>query len=144
MNGYVNVRHRQLENILLAEDHAEDGGLDPFERISCRVHRRWLHTCISSPVHVVQVSGHRWCRACSAPASVAVDELTGDVRVVCPRCGRPPSGRATQQIIRTCKASLAAAFADRAGGAQASRQTARDDQLAMASPACGRSARVDG
>jgi hypothetical protein len=109
---YADLRDRRLAATLGAEDIAEDGGLDPFERISCRIHRRWLHQCIHSQVHVVQVSGHRWCRSCDTQAAVAVDELTGDVRVRCTRCGRTPAGRASRQIVRTCTASLAAAQDD--------------------------------
>jgi hypothetical protein len=104
----ADLRARRLAATLHAEDLAEETGLDPFERITCRHHRRWLHHCISSPRHVVAVAGHRWCRTCAAPAAVAVDELTGDVRVTCMRCGRSPEGRATRQIIRACTASLAA------------------------------------
>jgi hypothetical protein len=106
---YSDMTDRRLATKLLAEDAAEDAGLDPFERISCRIHRRWLHQCVHSPVHVVMVSGYRWCRSCEAQATVAVDELTGDIRVTCPQCGQTPSGRASQQIVRTCTASLAAA-----------------------------------
>lgn len=107
---YADLRDRRLAETLLAEDVAEDAGLDAFERISCRIHRRWLHQCIHSSVHVVLVSGHRWCRSCNAEAAVAVDELTGDVRVRCTRCGCTPPGRASRQIVRTCTASLAVAL----------------------------------
>lgn len=102
-------RRTRLAETLLAEDRAEEAGLDPLERTSCRFHRRWVHQCISSPAHVIPVTGHRWCRPCASAANVAVDELTGDVAVRCPRCGRSPGGRATRQIVRTCTASLAAA-----------------------------------
>ena len=110
---YADLRDCRLAATLGAEDASEDAGLDAFERISCRIHRRWLHQCIHSSVHVVLVSGHRWCRSCDAQAAVAVDELTGDVRVTCSRCGRTPPGRASRQIVRTCTASLAAAQDDR-------------------------------
>ena len=60
-------------------------------------------------MHVVAYTGHRWCRNCAAPACLAVDEWSGDVRVSCTRCGTTPSGRATRQLIRACMASLAAA-----------------------------------
>ena len=110
---YADLRDRRLAATLSSEDVAEDAGLDPFERISCRIHRRWLHQCIHSPVHVVLVSGPRWCRSCDAQAVVAVDEVTGDFRVNCTRCGRTPPGRASRQIVRTCTASLAAAQDDR-------------------------------
>lgn len=107
---YADLADERLAAALTGEDEAEDAGLDPLERITCRTHRRWVHQCISSPTHIIVVTGHRWCRRCEAPASVAVDELTGDVRVSCTRCGRAPVGRATRQIIRTCTASLAAAL----------------------------------
>ncbi len=106
---YAALRDRRLAARLAAEDVAEEAGLDPFERVSCRLHQRWLHQCVSSPAHIVAFTGHRWCRTCEAPASVAVDEWLGDVRVVCTRCGAAPRGRATRQLIRACVASLAAA-----------------------------------
>ena len=68
---YADLRDRRLAARLAAEDVAEEAGLDPFERISCRLHQRWLHQCVSSPVHVVAFTGHRWCRTCAAPAAVA-------------------------------------------------------------------------
>lgn len=108
-DAYDRVRDRRLAATLAAEDLAEDAGLDPFERLSCRIHLRWLHHCIHSTVHVVQVSGYRWCRSCQSHAVVAADELAGDIRVTCSRCGRTPPGRASRQIIRTCTASIAAA-----------------------------------
>jgi hypothetical protein len=106
---YAELRDRRLAARLAAEDVAEEAGLDPFERVSCRLHRRWLHQCVSSPAHVVAFTGHRWCRTCAAPAGVAVDEWLGDVRVTCTRCGATPRGRATRQLVRACMASLAAA-----------------------------------
>jgi hypothetical protein len=106
---YRDVTDHRLATTLHAEDLAEDAGLGPFERSSCRIHRRCLHQCVHSPVHVVMVSGYRWCRSCETQATVAVDELTGDVRVTCQQCGLTPHGRASRQIVRTCTASLAAA-----------------------------------
>ncbi|MFE0023622.1 hypothetical protein [Amycolatopsis sp. NPDC059021] len=106
---YADLRDKRLAATLSAEDHAEANGMDPFERITCRVHRGWLHHCVSSPLHVVVVTGHRWCRACSRALTVAVDELAGDVALSCPRCGPAPLTRPTQQIVRACRASLAAA-----------------------------------
>ena len=107
---YTDLRDRRLAAALSTEDliEAEDG-LDPLERTTCWTHRRWLHQCISSPLHVIQVTGHRWCRDCSCAVSVAVDELIGDVRLTCPRCGRTPDTRASRQIMRACRASFAAA-----------------------------------
>ncbi|RDI34335.1 hypothetical protein [Lentzea flaviverrucosa] len=106
---YADVRDRGLAVVLAEEDAAEEFGLDPLERISCRLHRRWLHHCVHSADHVIKVTGHRWCRDCSSTASVGVDELTGDVLVRCEACHRTPRTPATLQIIRACRASLAAA-----------------------------------
>ena len=115
---YADVRDRGLAAMLAEEDAAEELGLNPLERISCRLHRRWLHHCVHSADHVIKVTGHRWCRDCSSVASVGVDELTGDVLVRCGSCGTAPGTAATRQIVRTCRASLAAAqgfFPDHAG-----------------------------
>lgn len=106
---YADLRDRRLAAKLAEEDLAERTWLHPLERITCHLHRRWLHHCVHSQVHVIMVTGHRWCRPCQSVASVGVDELTGDVVVRCLRCDRPPDNTATKQIIRTCRASLAAA-----------------------------------
>jgi len=106
---YAGVRDRALAVMLAEEDAAEEIGLNPLERVSCRLHRRWLHHCVHSADHVIKVTGHRWCRDCSSTASVGVDELTGDVLVRCETCRRTPDTSATRQIVRTCRASLAAA-----------------------------------
>lgn len=106
---YAGLRDQRLAAALTGEDRAERDGLDPLERLTCRTHRRWLHDCISAPQHVFVVTGHRWCRDCECAADVAVDQLTWTVTVTCPRCRRSPGGAATRQIIRTCRASLAAA-----------------------------------
>src|SRR5205085_87240 len=93
------------------EDAAEErDGLSPLERITCHTHRRWAHECIASPLHVIVVTGHRWCRDCDAEATVAVDEVSGSITVTCARCHRTPDTRATRQIVHTCRASLAAAL----------------------------------
>jgi hypothetical protein len=105
---YDTLADRRLAAVLAAEDAAEDDGLNPLERLTCHVHRRWVHQCVSSDLHANPVTRHRWCRDCETAANVAVDELTGAVRITCPRCGRTPECPATRQIIRTCKASLAA------------------------------------
>ena len=105
---YANLRDRRLAATLASEDVAEVGGLDPLERLTCRTHRRWVHECVSSPDHVFVVTGHRWCRQCRRAADVAVDQLTWNVAVSCPSCGSTPPGAASQQIVRTCRASLAA------------------------------------
>lgn len=106
---YAQLRDRRLAETLAAEDLAERDGLDPLERLTCRTHRRWVHECISSAAHVFVVTGHRWCRGCECAADVAVDQLTWTVTVTCPRCRRTPECAATRQIIRTCRASMAAA-----------------------------------
>jgi hypothetical protein len=116
---YADLSDRHLARTLSTEDRSEvEGGLDPLERITCWTHRRWLHQCVSSPLHVIQVTGHRWCRDCSCPVSVAVDELIGDIRLTCPRCGHTPDTRATRQTVRACRASLAAAAEARANPAE--------------------------
>lgn len=105
---YASLRDRHLADTLTAEDLAELDDLDPLERLTCRTHKRWVHECISSATHVFVVTGHRWCRDCECPANVAVDQLTWTVTVTCPRCLTTPTSAATRQIIRTCRASLAA------------------------------------
>ncbi|MCG3754107.1 hypothetical protein [Amycolatopsis sp. Poz14] len=119
-DGRVDARYADLRDLRLAlaltqEDSREETDLDPFDRITCRTHRRWLHQCVSSPHHAVPLSGHRWCRPCGRPLDAAVDELSGDVRFSCPRCGQTPDNRATRQLTRACRASIAAAF-DRSSG----------------------------
>lgn len=106
---YADLGDRRLAAALTTEDLAELDGLDPLERTTCWTHRRWLHQCISSPLHVIVVTGHRWCRDCSCAVNVAVDELVGDLKLSCPRCDRMPNTRASRQIVRACRASLAAA-----------------------------------
>jgi hypothetical protein len=110
---YADLTDPRLATALSTEDIAEDDGLDPFERTTCYAHRRWLHQCVSSPLHVVRVSGHRWCRRCECAVDVAVDELVGDLRLTCPRCRATPAGAANRQVVRSCRASLAAATAAR-------------------------------
>jgi hypothetical protein len=66
------------------------------------------HRCIVSPLHVIVVTGHRWCRRCEKAMVVAVDELTCSVDVACTWCGDTPDDTATRQIMRTCRASLTA------------------------------------
>lgn len=99
-----------LADALVAEDHAEETGfLDPLDRITCPVHRRWLHECCHSDLHVSPVSGHRWCRPCGRALNVAVDELAGTITLHCRRCGRGARTRADAQLVAACEASLAAA-----------------------------------
>jgi hypothetical protein len=104
---YADLVDRRLAERLATEDAAVEAGLSPFERLTCPAHRRWVHQCIVSPQHVSPVTGHRWCRDCACPVTVAVDELAGDVTVTCPRCHHTPEGVATRQIVRACRASLA-------------------------------------
>ncbi|MBB5159138.1 hypothetical protein [Saccharopolyspora phatthalungensis] len=116
---YADLHDRRLADTLILEDAAEEREeISALDRISCHVHRRWVHECISSPTHVIAVTGHRWCRRCEAEASVAVDEVSGSVNVVCTRCGRAPDTAATRQILRTCRASLAAALESRRARAE--------------------------
>jgi hypothetical protein len=109
---YADLADRRLAAALSTEDAAEEGGLDPLERTTCYQHRRWLHDCVSSPLHVIVVTGHRWCRRCECAVDVAVDQLTGDVTLTCPRCHEMPPGAANRQLVRCCRASLAAARDD--------------------------------
>ncbi|MFG1643538.1 hypothetical protein ACGFMK_24860 [Amycolatopsis sp. NPDC049252] len=109
---YTGVADQRLARTLTAEDQSEEDGLDPLERVTCRTHRRWLHDCVASPLHVVIVTGTRWCRKCECALNVAIDQLAGDVAVRCPSCGEAPATRATRQLVRACRASLATA-ADR-------------------------------
>ncbi|WP_431876027.1 hypothetical protein [Amycolatopsis sacchari] len=108
VDRYAELRDQRLAARLAAEDSAEAAGLDPFERLTCRTHRHWLHQCIGSAAHVVVVTGHRWCRGCERPAAVVVDELAGAVRLFCPSCGRFPDSPANRQVVRACVRSLAA------------------------------------
>jgi hypothetical protein len=95
-----------LAQRLAAEDRAEDAGrLDPDDRLTCHVHGRWIHHCVSSPVHVNPVTRHRWCRDCAAELTVAVDELARTVTMRCPRCSQGGSA-ATTRLLAACRASL--------------------------------------
>jgi len=95
-----------LAHWLAAEDRAEDAGkLDPDDRLTCHVHGRWIHQCVSSPVHVNPVTRHRWCRDCAAELTVAVDELARTVAMRCPRCSQGSSA-ATTRLLAACRASL--------------------------------------
>jgi hypothetical protein len=101
-----------LADALAAEDHAEDTGwLDPLDRLTCRVHRRWIHECSHSDLHVIPVTGHRWCRPCRRELEIAVDEVTRTVSLHCPRCDRGATTRADHQLVAACEASLTAARA---------------------------------
>jgi len=107
---YADLTDQRLAIALTAEDRSEEDSLHPLERITCHTHRRWLHDCVSSPQHVIVITGTRWCRPCGRALNVAVDQLAGDVSVSCPSCGKTPATRATRQLVRACRASLAAAY----------------------------------
>lgn len=97
-----------LAATLDVEDRAEERGtLSPHDRITCGLHRRWVHECVASPQHVIAVTGHRWCRGCGRAVSVAVDELAGTVALLCGTCGVPDS-LANRQVVRACRESLRA------------------------------------
>ena len=106
---YADLADRRLAAALSTEDAAEETGHDPLERTTCYTHRRWLHHCVSSPLHVIVVTGHRWCRRCECAVNVAIDQLTGDVALTCPKCHEMPTGAANRQLVRCCRASIAAA-----------------------------------
>jgi hypothetical protein len=46
---YADLTDERLAAALAGEDDAEEDGLNPLERTTCHVHRRWLHECASSP-----------------------------------------------------------------------------------------------
>jgi hypothetical protein len=95
-----------LAHWLAAEDQGEDAGrLHPDDRLTCHVHGRWIHQCVSSPVHVNPVTRHRWCRDCATELTVAVDELARTVTMQCPRCNQGSSA-ATARLLAACRASL--------------------------------------
>src|SRR5262245_27577944 len=107
MNSVVQLRTSNLDIQLAKEDRAEDAGrLAPDDRVTCHVHNRWIHQCVSSAAHVNQVTRHRWCRDCKTELTVAVDELTLTVHMSCPRCGDGRSA-ATRRLERACESSLA-------------------------------------
>ncbi|HEY3262664.1 MAG TPA: hypothetical protein VGJ95_20775 [Pseudonocardiaceae bacterium] len=98
-----------VSTVLSREDMAEaTGRASGPERLTCRIHRRWVHQCIGSPVHVIPVTGYRWCRNCACPVTVTVDERSGTVTLSCPGCGTPAPTWASRQVVRSCRASLAA------------------------------------
>ena len=113
MTATLQIRTRSAEALadaLTAEDHAEELGLlDPLDRITCPAHRRWIHQCCHSDLHVSQVSGHRWCRPCRRALEVAVDEVASSVALHCPKCDRGVRTRADAQLVAACEASLTAA-----------------------------------
>src|SRR5436190_4241833 len=100
------ARVRSLPVLLATEDDAEDMGLlAPDDRLTCHVHGRWIHQCVSSPVHVHPVLRLRWCRACERALTAVIDELARTVEMTCPRCGIG-GNVATTRLLAACRASL--------------------------------------
>jgi hypothetical protein len=92
---------------LTFEDYAEDAvRLAPDDRITCPLHRKWIHQCVASPTHVNRVTSHRWCRHCALPLAVAIDEVALTVTMRCPGCGGGNSP-ATARVLTACRTSLA-------------------------------------
>lgn len=104
---YADLVNHKLAAVLTSEDQQEEvHDLSPHDRLTCRTHRRWVHECLSSPLHVIIVTGHRWCRDCQTAAEVAVDELTASMAMRCPRCGRMPDGWANRRTAAACRTSI--------------------------------------
>ncbi len=105
---YDDLADRRLAAVLAAEDTAQEHGLSPHTRTTCYVHRCWIHQCVSDPLHVIVVTGHRWCRHCDRPVDVDVDESPdGSVELYCGQCGEPDSA-ANREVLYACRTSLAA------------------------------------
>ncbi|MGW4488999.1 hypothetical protein ACWEOE_34840 [Amycolatopsis sp. NPDC004368] len=66
---YANVADRRLATALIVEDRSDEDGLDP--------HRRWLHNCVSSLLHVVIVTG-----TCRCQAGFGTRAIVGSSRLV--------------------------------------------------------------
>lgn len=94
-----------LNELLVWEDDAETQWLAPDERLTCPLHRTWIHQCAASPAHVNSVTLHRWCRRCAKPMPVSVDELDQTVVIRCLLCG-DGSSPATTRLITSCRASI--------------------------------------
>lgn len=103
-----------LATVLAREDPDEEhAGLSPHDRLTCPLHRRWVHQCVSSPVHAIRVTGHRWCRACDTAVAIAVDELAESVNLTCPNCRQFPASAVNRQVLRSCRASIIGAQQNR-------------------------------
>ncbi|MFD6070744.1 hypothetical protein [Amycolatopsis lurida] len=108
---YGEIPDRRLAAILAAEDVAEEHGLSAHVRTTCYVHRGWVHQCISDPMHVLIVTGHRWCRRCDRTVEVRVDEtFPGAVELFCDGCGVPPDTVANREVLLACRTSLSAMY----------------------------------
>ncbi len=106
---YREVADRRMAAILAAEDVAEEHGLSTHVRSTCYVHRCWIHECISDPLHVLIVTGHRWCRRCDSEVEVMVDDTApGSVELSCDGCGVPPDSVANREVLFACRTSLTA------------------------------------
>ncbi|EME58631.1 hypothetical protein [Amycolatopsis decaplanina] len=108
---YSGIADRRLAAILAAEDVAEEYGLSAHVRTTCYVHRCWVHQCISDPLHVLVVTGHRWCRRCDRTVDVEIDETApGSVELYCDGCGVPPDTVANREVVFSCRSSLVAMY----------------------------------
>jgi len=106
---YGDITDRHLAAVLTGEDVAQEHGLDPHTRSTCYVHRCWAHQCVFAPLHAIAATGHRWCRRCDCAVDVVVDETTTrSVHLRCPRCGLDPDTAVNRQLVRACRASIAA------------------------------------
>jgi hypothetical protein len=100
--------------VLAWEDAMEDDNrLSPMRRLTCRIHRRWLHECVFSSAHVSPTTGHRWCRRDHCVITVIVDELARAVTMVCPRCGSMRLSAENLALVAMCRRSAEAAWSRR-------------------------------
>jgi len=95
----ADVADIRLALALAADDENEDHGLNLHERTTCHLHRRSLHDCVSTPLHAIAVTR---------------PPLGRTVRVRGERCAAPAAGKLlpaqpNRQLVRACRASLAAA-----------------------------------
>jgi hypothetical protein len=111
MTDATPINANQDQNLLThlaLEDRAEGAGLlAGDDRMTCHLHRRWLHHCVASPTHVNATTRHRWCQDCERPLTVVLDELNRTVTMTCPDCGDGHSP-ATARMLAACRASLLA------------------------------------
>jgi hypothetical protein len=96
-----------LTRVLARENIVEElGAISLQDRLTCRLHKSWVHQCITLPGHVFPMAGDRWCRRCDNAAPVAIDESHGTAAVRCSGCGKPPNGLFGRQIARACQGSI--------------------------------------